>query len=94
MSEREICDHAKRLARQSDAQGVRLDHFGEVSSQFVSQNGIELHRDHASTGTGQCTSNDTAAGAEVEHEVTRPNAGRANDLRCERATAEKMLPAR
>jgi hypothetical protein len=33
------------------------------------------------------------AGAEVQDEVAVPNAGRANELRCELATAEKVPAA-
>ena len=55
---------------------------------------IELDSNDTRAGTRERARQDAATGAEVEHEVARPNSGRANDLRCERATAEKVLPAR
>jgi hypothetical protein len=92
--ERQACDDVERLMRQCDAQDVGLYDLREPTTQSSSELGIELDCNHTRTDPRERACQDTGAGAEVEHEVARPHSGCANDLRCERATAEEVLSAR
>ena len=53
--------------------------------------GIDFDRHHSVRAPQERSGQYACAGSEIEKEVAGPNTRRANELRCELATAEKML---
>ena len=83
------------LARKGDVTSVRAADVcaGKARSEAAGEDGIDLDGDHACACPGERDGERAAAGAEVEDEVAGPNPGRANELRCELATAEEVPAA-
>jgi hypothetical protein len=65
----------------------------KAPSQRCPQHGVDLDGDDAIGAARKCTGQDAGAGAEVEDEIAALDSGRANELRCELATAEEVLAA-
>src|SRR5204862_4799803 len=89
----EVRDDPERLCRQRDSDCVALDDVDEATAQPGRQRRVELDCSHARARARECNGEETGSGAEVENEVAGPDPGRANELRCERATAEEVLAA-
>ena len=93
--ERRVCHHLERRSGQPNAQRI-VDadiHVGIAAPQAFRQIGIDLHGYDARAGPYECRRQSTGASTEVENEVPWLNARGANQLRCQLATAEKVLAA-
>ena len=67
--------------------------FGQTSPEPARELSIDLDCDDTDPAVRECRGQDTGACTEIQNEVVRLDARRANQLRCQLATAEKVLAA-
>jgi hypothetical protein len=97
--EREAGDHRERLARERrpgsvSIHGVHRVVVAKTLAQLRYESSVELHGNDAGTGAAKRAGDDPGAGAEVQHEIARPDAGAAGELVGERAATKCVPPAR
>ena len=94
-SERQIGDNLEPHAREREALQVVLDdsNLWKSPPQAGGQFCVDLHCDHGRSAADERGRQSARSGTEVEDEVFPPNRGSPNKLRCELATAEKVLAA-
>jgi hypothetical protein len=90
---RQIRDDGERLVRQPQDGRVAFHHLdtgiaAEAGAKLPEPRGIELDRAHARARVRKSAGQDTAAGAEVEHERAGLDAGIADELVCEGAATK------
>jgi hypothetical protein len=94
-AEREIRHDLERLARKRHTPDIGNEDVdgGEAPAQAFAQLGVDLDGDDAIAAPCERRSQDARTGPDIEDEVVALDSGRANELRCEPATAEKVLAA-
>ena len=92
-AERQVRDDFEGLTRDLEPSGISLDHLWKPATQVRGKLVVDLDCDDTRTGVHERAGQNAGARAEVEHEVTAPDVGSANELRCELATAEKVPTA-
>ena len=91
--EREVGDDLERLGRQPNAPGVALDHVRKAAAEVGRQLTLDLDGNHARARAYERGGQGAGAGPEVEHEVAARDAGGANQIGSEPATAEEVPTA-
>jgi hypothetical protein len=96
--EREIRDDCEGLVGQREQRRITLDHLdsgigAEASPQLSYGRRVELDRAHSGSRVRERARESTVAGAEVERERARPDAGVADELVCEGATTKGVATA-
>jgi catechol 2,3-dioxygenase-like lactoylglutathione lyase family enzyme len=92
--EGQVRDNRERRARPSPPACVGLDHghfLAESVPELRSERAIELERNDLRPGSDEGAREGAGARADVHHELPWRDAGVANELRCELATAEEVL---
>jgi hypothetical protein len=92
--ERQVPDHAKRLARERRRQDVRLDDGDptilEAPPEDAGELRVELDRDHARSRRAQRGRQPPGAGADVHDQLAGPDTGRRHDLAGNPRAAEEV----
>jgi len=96
--ERNVCDDGERLAGQAERNRVALHHLDarivtEAGPELPERVRVELDRSDASTRVRESTRQNTAAGAEIQHQRAGHDTGVADELVGEGAATKRVATA-